>query len=544
MPVNPTRYTSINTTVARQALRLAAAAACLLLSGCAADRMEHRVPYVILTNVGVGDGYHRAVERLAAHRQARVLSFDPQRPMASKDELQRLRPRYVALVLKPRDLDINVARGVLMLSTELDDDPFCDFAYGFITGATAADALAFVDNIIKAEREGVAGKPLSVGGILNISTTSAMQSATVSFLAPLAQSDAAISLSRGDPSAASFFAQNAKTLAGRRALVIAYQGDPHMLWLFKNGTQPWGKYDPKQVEAPPVKLQGVDSETIGKIDLYPAVVYGAMSHGGAVSRVLVDSGLAPTFGDTGGVLRFYEMSADFSFALSVLRAGAIGYFAALGRTNGFFNDEALYHTFLHGEPLGEIHKRGLDMLVMGFLGNRPRLKLYGEGDPDSLDGTMASGSYSPGKTGQTGYMISFLANRVYLGDPALSPFGDSRTHKLRLVTTKTSTLDGGALRVAVSFNKPAKVLYPVDDHMHHGGTRIYTTVELPAALSEAAALKVEVAEKDPKLDITRLIHAVERRDGAALLHLELDIPAKNTLLDAVNFQAALRITRR
>ena len=38
------------------------------------------------------------------------------------------------------------------MATQMDDDPFVDFSYGFITGATAEEAAAFVERGIKAEQ--------------------------------------------------------------------------------------------------------------------------------------------------------------------------------------------------------------------------------------------------------------------------------------------------------------------------------------------------------------------------------------------------------
>src|SRR5262249_694067 len=53
-------------------------------------------------------------------------------------------PRQVAVVLRPDQLDYVFARAFLQLATEIDDDPFVDFDYGFITGRTPEDALALV----------------------------------------------------------------------------------------------------------------------------------------------------------------------------------------------------------------------------------------------------------------------------------------------------------------------------------------------------------------------------------------------------------------
>ncbi len=43
-------------------------------------------------------------------------------------------------------------RRFLRFATTLDDDPFVDFAYGWITGETADEAVAFVKRIVKAHK--------------------------------------------------------------------------------------------------------------------------------------------------------------------------------------------------------------------------------------------------------------------------------------------------------------------------------------------------------------------------------------------------------
>ena len=45
---------------------------------------------------------------------------------------KKWKPRYVAFVTKPDQLDINLAQKILKLSTQIDKDPFVDFAYGLM----------------------------------------------------------------------------------------------------------------------------------------------------------------------------------------------------------------------------------------------------------------------------------------------------------------------------------------------------------------------------------------------------------------------------
>jgi hypothetical protein len=49
------------------------------------------------------------------------------------------------VVVRPGYLDINLARALLKLATQIDDDPLVDFAYGFITGDMLETALALAE---------------------------------------------------------------------------------------------------------------------------------------------------------------------------------------------------------------------------------------------------------------------------------------------------------------------------------------------------------------------------------------------------------------
>jgi hypothetical protein len=499
--------------------------------------------YVVLTTLHPSDPYYPAVTKLRAHRAATVQRFDPADLAAVKSALKAADARHVALVMKPRELDINFARRFFMMSTELDDDPFSDISYGYITGATAADAVAFVERIIKAEKEGLANKPLTASGY-SASTINHVYTTASSYLKHLSPSSYShIYLKSGDPGTRAFFDSNAHRLSGVKLLDIGNNGDPHMLWLFDDGNSvkdTWS-YSPNKVESPPVKRQGLTSDDIRKLKLYPAVAFNGACHSGVLKRTLVEGDIMATFGDTGGKVEFFEMSDDFSFALSVLRAGVIGYFAPIGSNNANDKSEEIYNAFRYGEPLGEVHKRISDGVVMGFLGNRPKLRVFNSGESAYQYETLPSGSYQPSAFGLgRAAMLSGKANRIYFGDPLLDPFGKHTNEALRLTRTELTDMDGATHRLKLSFNKPA-VYFPLWDKFHDGKARVYTTVELPAAYGDGAKVVLESVTEGPKP--SRVIHAVERRDGKVILHLELDLPVASGAMDTIKFAALLTVSR-
>ena len=98
--------------------------------------------YVVVELVGARDGYYAAAKRLAELRDGEIVSADAKDLSPLVKTLQQKRPRYVAVVVRPEQFDINLARSFLKLATQIDDDPFVDFSYGFITGDTPEVAIA------------------------------------------------------------------------------------------------------------------------------------------------------------------------------------------------------------------------------------------------------------------------------------------------------------------------------------------------------------------------------------------------------------------
>ncbi|MHC4339417.1 MAG: hypothetical protein ACYSX0_04275, partial [Planctomycetota bacterium] len=99
--------------------------------------------YVVADGTGK-KSYRAAAELLAESRDAEIVEFDPARLDLLRDRLRRLQPKEVAVVLRPQQIEFNFGRRFLQMATEIDDDPFPDFAFGYITGATAKEAVAFV----------------------------------------------------------------------------------------------------------------------------------------------------------------------------------------------------------------------------------------------------------------------------------------------------------------------------------------------------------------------------------------------------------------
>jgi len=500
--------------------------------------------YIILTSVAGGDPYYSAVTALRNLRggtDVQVLNFDPKHLDSLLPALRSSQPRYAAVIVKPNELDINFTRAFLMMSTKVDSDPFSDFSYGFITGATGQDALNFVNNIKKAETQKVEDFPLNWSGF-SASSINAVYTTPLDFSSNLNPNKySMIYMAENDTGAGlQYFLANDHYLSNNKVLDIGNNGDPHMVWLFEGGNTnpnpPSWPYNASWIEDPAHARVGLTSKNMTKYNLWPAVAFNGACHSGETKTVMVESDIEATFGDTGGVRRFYTMTDDFSFALQLLKTNVTGYFAPVGANLANEKDEDLYNAFLYNEPLGDIAKRSADGVVMGFLGNRPNLTIYHEGESAYLPDIGPSGSFQLGDWPSADAMLGGKANRVYFGDPLYDPYKSEHTDKLQWTTTKITPLDSTHLRVDVTTKKPAGYTPSYWDMFHYGKTRIYDPVTIPGAYDNVTDVKV-TGSSGP---MEQVIHAVEQLDNKTILHLEIDIA--NDSFSAVNFNATFIVT--
>jgi hypothetical protein len=108
--------------------------------------------YLLASLVPESDPYFAAVRELERSRGARIVTGNASEVTALLEEFRQSKPRYVAIVLRPNALDENLVRKFLVLATKVDDDPFVDFAYGFITGDSADTAVALAGAGKRAEQ--------------------------------------------------------------------------------------------------------------------------------------------------------------------------------------------------------------------------------------------------------------------------------------------------------------------------------------------------------------------------------------------------------
>ena len=490
--------------------------------------------YIVLCSVSdTADDYYHAAKILSTYRNAQIIHFNPETVEYILPTLMNIAPRYVAVVCKPTELYINFIRRFMMLSTQLDGDPFSDFAYGYITGATGQDAVNFVNNIIYADTHSIDNYPFSVGGYSATSLNYVYTGTDgyMTYLNPV--SSASIWLETSNTgSGKNFFNANAFYMANKKLLDIGYNGDPHMLWLFEGGnstpTPPMWNYDSTKIENPAYARVGLTSNDIGALNLYPAVAFNGACHSGEPKKVMVEEDIAATFGDTQGSVMFYTMSDTFSYCLNILKTGITGYFAPCGANNANDQGEDVYNALLYHEPLGDIQKRSNDAVVMGFLGNSPNLRVYLSGSSTYDSDILPSGTFDPNTYSGANSMLGGKANRIYFGDPLYNPYKYNHSDSLILTRSTFDSINSNSFNITLNFKKPDG-FYPVWDKFHFSNTRVYAPVELPAYIGNISNLAVI----DSSGPYNLVIHAIEHFDGKTILHIEVDIP--NDMYSPINY---------
>ena len=108
--------------------------------------------YVILTDIAEDDSYYAAVDKLRIYRAAEIVRFEHDVAEA-KDALRDIAPNFMAVFIRPERMEEGFAFEVFQLAKDLSGGFETDVAYGFISGATAEEATAYIENVIAYECE-------------------------------------------------------------------------------------------------------------------------------------------------------------------------------------------------------------------------------------------------------------------------------------------------------------------------------------------------------------------------------------------------------
>lgn len=469
------------------------AACCgLLLAGPAAGPAE--APYVVLVEPGPGDEYRAAAEKLAAFHRAAVVRFAADRLDLAFADLKRLRPRYVAIVLPPDRIDADLVHQVLHRSTALDDDPFPDFEYAYVTGRDGPAATRFVERIVAAWRRPY-GRSVRLFGTWE-GTTLPPDRPLSALKAMNAEGDLRLVPVKADAAARRAAAREALAgCRGKDALLFFSHGYPdEMAGCFRAADlRAWG------------------------VDLAGAVLVNCACYNGCPGRWC-----GP--GPGGTVAAHGPVARDESVALAILDAGVAGYVAGIDPWHGPLANQVTGHLLDDGLSLGGAAKAMADRLALDFLPGRIAF-------PPAAGAADRFAGEGPANRRHNG------AGMVVYGDPAFAPFAKSAP-RLAFAEAKR---DGGRLTVRLGtkplLDGPAGVDFMIPqarltdyysvktaDFVKELAGEVYRVVDLPAGVTAAPMLKVKSARCGPTTLPTKPVQAVvEQTPDGSRLHVRVPL---------------------
>ncbi len=422
-------------------------------------------PMAVFLERGADPEFRPAAERFAALHSTSVELFDAADLDALRERLRRSTPAHAAFVTAPALLDVQFAQDLLERLVSVDDDPFLDVRYAFITGRDGAAAERFVGAIEAARRRPPSGQALIFG---SWEGPQLPPPAPLSSLGALGlQGRAEFVLSR-DPEA---------VRASRTREVLTGAGDPDLLLLFSHG-------EPDRMD---LCFSGRQLREWG-VRLPPTLVVNCACWNGCPGRWWMP-------GPTGFQPR-PAPSADESVALAVLDSGIAGYVAGVDPWHGPLANQVTMHLVDGGLSLGDASKAMIDRLALDFAPEPMRFAKVAE--------RVSTGEGRDHRRRNGAAMIVF-------GDPSWAPFGGSAPRLLR--AERTGSVDAPRIEVEC---RPLLRGQPGQDFMlAHSRLLDYYSVRTADVLKE---LSLEATGRVPwpePLPASPRLRVVEATSGGA-----------------------------
>jgi hypothetical protein len=454
-------------------------------------------PYLVLVDPGKDDEFLPAARAMGAIHGGTVKRFDPAKLDATLAVLRESPPRFVVFVLPPEKIDVDLAHDLLTLATRVDDDPFVDFEYGFVTGRDGAAALRFVERIAAAWKHEFGKKAALLGS---------WEGPILPVGQPLSAFKA-LGLSGKDYYVRARDSEEARLKAAREALA-SLKGNDALLF-FSHGYPDemalcFRARDLKEWQA----------------DLSPAVLFNCACYNGAPGRWFAPG--------PGGVVDKGVVARDDSVALALLDSGVVGYFAGIDPWHGPLAMQVFYHVTDDGMRLGEAAKRMHDRLALDFLPGR----IHYEPALKTKDRFSGEGTANRRHNG---------AGMILYGDPALAPFAKTAS---RLTSAEVQAADKDPMRVKLSVRplvdgQPGADFmlatsrltdyYSVKtaDYLKELALEVYRVLPLPPGTTAAPSLRVASARSgDEDLPTGPLQLVVEDTPQGKFLHVRVPLQVR------------------
>ena len=394
------------------------------------------------------------------------------------------------------------------MATQIDDDPFVDFSYGFITGANGEEAVALVDRGIKAgqtKREPDLGN-ISVWGIAKsqqVHSKFPLRNRTIPQLEGRVASPGDLKNSGRDTQ---FIKEFLPQLSGKSLVIFGGHGYP------------------------PEVVGGPTWRDLAGLRLDSAVALNIACYTGVTEMWFENDWKA-------GLVRKHKIPMSESFALALLRTGVIGYVAYLcPRPAGpeLFTDVSALAG--EGMSLGDVRRRDYDKIVLGYLGYGARtMELKPVTDGQKLE---------PPKDVVRDLLLEMGTGGILFGDPALTPFPSSSNEAPVAIkitqdeAAKTLTVDAevGARHLFYCCSEPTASW----DGSGAYAMKVYAKVALPATNVRLVSIR-QLSMGYVRLK-SRLVWAVESDQGQRFIHLKAIFPRQKVVLGAVHAQFRIQLT--
>lgn len=463
----------------------------------------HAEDYLIVDLVGADDPFYAAAQRLAELRDGTIVSANASDLAPLAEIFKDKQPRYVAVVVRPGDFDVNLARRFLQVATEVDGDPFVDFAYGFITGDAPSTAVSLVERAWGAEQK--RRKPtigLAAVGEKVIAKSGASEQGFPLRKATLPQLWGQIAggenFSEGRD--AKFIKQLMPQLQGKAMILFAGHG------------------------LPPEVLGGPTWKDLAGLNFDGAVAMNIACLTGVTGKWFEEDWQQ-------GKKRQRVVPEDESFCLAMLRTGVATYVAyACPRPAGpeLFTDFAALAA--EGLSVGEVRRRDYNRVILASIAaGNDKLKLVQEADGRPL---------TPRRDLVKDVLLDMATGGVVFGDPKFTPFV-ARPDEVP-TETKVEGVEGG-LRATVLIGGQHLFVECSDSlaMWSENAQAMRVIAIVPLGKQYVSDVRIKELKMGQEIRERRLVWAVEEDRGERWLHVKANFP-RHAADNRVAFFAGLR----
>ncbi len=479
---------------------------------------------VVAVGLDASNAEHQALQKVAeeitAFHEGELIAFDGQDFETLQAELKRRQALYVAFVVPPETLDVNLHRHFLLMSMGMDDDAFADFVFGYFTARDGAALESFWQRTVALYKNGLPAKRwLDTSVIGSASNSRVFPNAAPNLWSALAGFQGEKIWFRNveaDANVLDFVKENLRRMEDASVISMSGNGDPQGVWLFSDQrnidhSKHWD-FDPAKVgQDPQGELARIKAASFRELNLkHSPLIMSGTCHCGATHRVYVEPDIVSTFG-TSDNIELYEMPADESMCLAMIDAGAGALLVPIASNHGNSASCESYFGVVNGATLGETVKSTYDDICFQADGP-PKLQFAVAGDPF--------------KYTEEHIMRGGGANRILVGDPALTLFspteeaGDSvQTKRIadKHLQVTVARRDGYHPRDWNIFGEWGKMESRVD-------ARLRLPADVHLSLSDTPQVSVEVRLEDGTAVEHRTSAKVEEFAGDVYLYLQASAP--------------------